>query len=309
MAEYYFIVNPKSRTGKTRQIWEELVLELERRKVDYQAFCTEYKGHAKELAKKITTENEKGCKLVVVGGDGTSNEVLNGITDFKNVQVGFIPTGSGNDLGRGLELAGTPVELLNRILDATEVKKFDLGEVSWKAGQEKRRFAISSGIGLDADVCKQALTSKLKKFLNVLHLGKLTYVLLTVKTLFAMKTTTIEVETDEGEHFQTDRMICTVAMNLKYEGGGVPMVPGANAEDGKLSFCCICGIPKWKTFFLLPLLVLGKHENIKGFRILQGTELHLRIQRKMVVHADGEYCGDRDELWFRCLEGVLQVRM
>ena len=63
MAEYYFIVNPKSRTGKTRQIWEELVLELERRKVDYQAFCTEYKGHAKELAKKSPRRTKKGASL------------------------------------------------------------------------------------------------------------------------------------------------------------------------------------------------------------------------------------------------------
>lgn len=309
MAEYYFIVNPKSRTGKTKEIWDELEGELTRRNVDYQAFFTEYKGHATELAKKISSAEEKEIKIVVVGGDGTSNEVLNGIVDFENVQLGFLPTGSGNDLGRGLHLSGTPIELLDRILEAGQIKRIDMGEVSWKEGQEKRRFAISSGIGLDADVCKQALTSKLKKFLNVFHLGKLTYVLLTVKTLFAMKTTTIEVTTDEGVHFSSDKMICTVAMNLKYEGGGVPMVPGADAEDGKLSFCCICGIPKWKTFFLLPLLVLGKHENVKGFRILHGKELKIRTKRKMVVHADGEYCGDRDELEFRCLKGALKVRM
>lgn len=309
MAEYYFIVNIQSRTGKAERIWQEVQEELRLQKVDYEAFVTEYKGHATELATMLIARKEPVTHLVVVGGDGTSNEVLNGISDFSRVEIGFIPTGSGNDLGRGLGLKGDAIAHLNRILHPTQIARIDLGSVSWNQGEERRIFAISSGIGLDADVCKQALTTKLKNVLNAIGLGSLTYVLLTIKTLFAMETTSASIVLDTGEAFSRERMICTVAMNFRCEGGGVPMAPQASATDGRLSFCCISGIPKWRTFLCLPFLVLAKHEKLKGFELINCKSMDITIQKKMIVHADGEYCGDRDVLHFSCLPGVLKVRM
>lgn len=309
MAEYYFIVNTKSRTGKAEQIWQQVKEELGRQQVDYEAYITEYKGHATELAAMITAKDTPLIPLVVVGGDGTANEVLNGICDFNKVEMGFIPTGSGNDLGRGLGLKGDAVAHLNRILHPTQVAQIDLGSVSWNQGEEQRIFAISSGIGLDADVCKQALTTKLKNVLNAIGLGNLTYVLLTIKTLFAMETTTANVVLDSGKTFAMEKMICTVAMNLRCEGGGVPMAPQAVSTDGELSFCCISGIPKWRTFLCLPRLVAAKHEKLKGFDVINCKSMDITIKKKMIVHADGEYCGDRDVLHFSCLPGVLKVRM
>ena len=127
--------------------------------------------------------------LAVVGGDGTANEVINGITHPEKVRFGLIPTGSGNDLARGLKLSGTPSENLARMLSCMQRGReactvIDLGEVAWDDCEKPRKFAISAGVGLDALVCKKALTSKLKVFLNKLHLGKLTYLLITVQSLF-----------------------------------------------------------------------------------------------------------------------------
>ena len=154
MAEYHFIVNPKSRTGKALQIWQGLKAELEKQNIDYDVYQTAYAGHARELAEQLTkpkqqegTEHvepkESDIRLVVVGGDGTFNEVINGICDFQRVEIGLIPTGSGNDLGRGLGLTGTPVDQLNRILHADELVTMDLGEVSWNQQAARQRFAIS----------------------------------------------------------------------------------------------------------------------------------------------------------------------
>ena len=196
----YFIVNEKSRSGKGAAVWREVQETLHAEKVAYKAWVTEYEGQALALADDI-------C-LVALGGDGTANEVINGITDFERVRFGVIPTGSGNDMARGLGITGNPTENLKRILacmqmDKAQCRTIDLGEVRYKGGETSRLFAISSGLGLDAIVCKKALKSKLKDTLNKLHLGKLTYLLLTVQTLFSMHTTNASVryEKKDTQHF------------------------------------------------------------------------------------------------------------
>ena len=87
MLPYYFIVNEKSRRGKAKKIWATVETELKRKEVEYEAFLTEYVGHATELAAMLsekTSELDMGefLRIVVVGGDGTMDEVINGISDF-----------------------------------------------------------------------------------------------------------------------------------------------------------------------------------------------------------------------------------
>lgn len=333
---YYFIVNLTSRTGKARKIWIEVEKELKKRRVSYEAYITEYEGHAKELAGELctkglslirrleqqteessraaarpadgkATENpgERVC-LVVVGGDGTANEVINGMHHFADIRFGYIATGSGNDLGRGLRISKDPIEALDRILNAEKVFPMDLGLVTDEEGNS-RYFAISSGIGIDADVCKASMTSKLKGVLNHLRLGSLTYVLLTVKALFTMPTTEVLASLDGGTPKKISKMIFVAGMNHPWEGGGVPMAPKADAQDGKLSVCCVYGIPRWKAFFLLPLLVLGKHERIKGFEIIACESYELTLKRPMALHGDGEYLGEHTGIRYTCEKGRLMV--
>lgn len=308
----YFIVNNKSRSGKAAKVWREVQQVLHAREISYKAWVTEYEGHAFALAKEISELADEDICLVVVGGDGTVNEVLNGMTDRKNVRFGMIPTGSGNDLARGLGIKGSPTENLERILASIEAGaegcfSMDLGQVSWKGKEKPRLFAISAGIGLDALVCKKALKSKVKDFLNKIHLGKLTYLFLTVQSLFSMETTDAAVYFERRGQRNLKKTIFIAAMNLRAEGGGVPMAPEAEATDGKLSVCSACGIPKWRTFFCLPFLVAAKHLWIRGFEVNDCKECTVKLKKPMVLHADGEYCGDVTELTFRCLPGELRV--
>ncbi len=306
---YFFIVNLTSRTGKAREIWIKVEKELRRREVAYEAHITKYAGHGRELADQLCTRGAacpEGACLVVVGGDGTVNEVINGMHDFERVRFGYIATGSGNDLGRGLEIPKDPLKALEGILNAAEPYRMDLGLVTDGEGRE-RRFAISTGIGIDAEVCRQALTSGLKKVLNHLGLGSLTYVLLTVKSLFTMPTTELTISFDNGEKKKISRMIFVAGMNHPWEGGGVPMAPRADCQDGKLSVCCVYGIPRLKAFFLLPWLVQAKHEGLKGFEIVDCEQYELAIARPMAVHGDGEYLGDQTHVTCRCMRGMLQV--
>ena len=335
---YYFIVNLTSRTGKAREIWIKVEQELNRRNVAYEAYVTEHEGHARELADELCTkavaymaEQERVC-LVVVGGDGTVNEVINGMHHFEEIQFGYIATGSGNDLGRGLKISKDPIEALDGILDAKEVFPMDLGRVTDEKGTS-RYFAISSGIGIDADVCRLTLNSKLKKILNHLGLGSLTYVLLTIKALFTMPTTEVsavfhttgkcsqsdrtpyaedifassEATGSKAEAKKIDKMIFIAGMNHPWEGGGVPMSPNANPQDGKLSVCCVYGIPRWKTFFLLILLIQAKHVGIKGIEIIDCDSYELHLESPMVLHCDGEYLGEHKVIQYTCEKGKLQV--
>lgn len=316
--EIYFIVNEGARTGKAAGVWGKVRELLTAKEVTYKAYQTKYKGHATKLAQKISSLPQDVIYLIVLGGDGTVNEVLNGITDFDKVRLGVIPTGSGNDFGRGLGIPKDAGQALEQILlcierecsEGIEPVCIDLGEVSWSGCDKSRIFGISAGVGLDAIVCKKALQSGLKKFLNKLHLGKLTYLILTVETLFSMDTASLHFtyyQEQEKKTVEEDKVIFAAVMNLRAEGGGVPMAPHASCIDGKLSVCSAYGIPKWRTFFCLPFLVAARHEHIRGFCMENAQQLELTISKPMVLHADGEYLGDVTQAQFRCLRGRLRL--
>lgn len=302
-----FIVNEGARSGKGKEVWAQIEQILAERGLHYVCYKTEYEGHARNLAFEITERVSASQTLIVVGGDGTVNEVLNGIQNFEHLRFGVIPVGSGNDYARGLGLRQNPVDAISHILDFREETTIDLGCVSWNHGTEKRLFAISTGIGLDALVSKKALTSPLKSLLNKLHLGKLTYILLTIQTLFSMETAMTELTFPGDRHVTISNMIFLAGMNFPTEGGGVPMAPHANHTDGKLDICAAYGIPKWLTFLLLPVLALGKHEGIHGFKIVKSPKCTVHTSQPMVVHTDGEYCGTFTDVEFSCLKNKLTI--
>jgi YegS/Rv2252/BmrU family lipid kinase len=300
----YFIANQTSCTGKGAGTWKEVQNILDRKHVEYASFVTEYEGHATLLAKEICNKDDPDICLVVVGGDGTMNEVINGMEHFGRVRFAMLPAGSGNDFARGLGISRNARENIERILKGYKkgiscYREVDLGKVTWDNGAHSKLFGISSGVGMDAIVCKKALHSGLKTFLNKIHLGKLTYVLLTIQTLFFMDTGELTAEFD-GEKKTFRKLIYMAAMNLRAEGGGVPMAPKATPYDGTLSVCSASGIPKWRTFFCLPLLLLAKHERLKGFQLNDCKSVKIHISKPFVLHADGEYCGDVTDAVFSC---------
>lgn len=315
----YFIVNRAAGTGKSEAIWRKTKKCLKDAVIDYKAYETKYVGHATRIASKLCEMPVDKVSIVVVGGDGTVNEVLNGITDFQKVRLGIIPAGSGNDFANGLNIKKdvaanvTQIALHDRI---GNVRQIDLGMVIYNGCERPRVFGISSGIGLDAIVCKRALKSKLKSFLNRIHLGKLTYIFITIHSLFSMDTADgyIQLERkvkDSERTFKIDKrmekVIFMAAMNLRAEGGGVPMAPKATGTNGCLALSSASGIAKWKTFLCLPFLVTANQEWIKGFDIHYTDKATIKLSKPMVLHADGEYCGNVTEVTYECLPGFLNL--
>ena len=99
--DYIFIVNPKSRTGQGELLWSQLEPELKKRRVSYEVRMTGRKKDAERIATEITADEEEHT-MIVLGGDGSLNEVINGIKNPSKVTLGYIPTGSSNDFARGM---------------------------------------------------------------------------------------------------------------------------------------------------------------------------------------------------------------
>ena len=152
---YYFIVNTHAQTGNAIQTWEVIRDILHERGVEYTVFETLYSGYATEKVAELTSGTSEHIDLIVVGGDGSINEVINGITDFSKISVGIIPAGTGNDFARNLGIKGSVSEILDDIMTLKKENVLDIGLVHWESLKRSRKFAISSGIGFDALVCKK----------------------------------------------------------------------------------------------------------------------------------------------------------
>ena len=307
----YFIANETARTGKGVGVWRQVQIELREKKIPYKVFMTEYKEHATELAKMISEKEEEDICIIVVGGDGTLNEVVNGITDFEKVRLSLIPAGSGNDFARNLQIMTTPGQRLARILECVEkgtecYDRIDLGLAQWPQAEKPRKYAISSGVGMDALVCKKIATSKIKGLMNKMGLGKVSYLIMTVQSLLTMETADMAVKVDDSGILNFKRTIFAAAMNAKAEGGGVPMAPKASVQDGLLSTCFVYKFTKFGALMRLPFLAMGKHEHFNGFKVFDCKKIDIKMKKPMALHTDGEYLGDVTEVSYSCMPGAMK---
>ena len=187
---YHFIVNPNARSGLGQKVWKDLDIILRTRNIEYEVHFTKYQKHATAITQKITSDGEEHI-VVALGGDGTVNEVVNGIVDFDKTILGYIAIGSSNDFARGLKLPTEPEKALETILTCPHLHPMNVGELRYK--DKLRRFAVSSGLGFDADIVHESVVSPVKYILNKMKLGKLTYVLVAIHRLFLTTPCTLTI--------------------------------------------------------------------------------------------------------------------
>ncbi|SDG26010.1 diacylglycerol/lipid kinase family protein [Marvinbryantia formatexigens] len=306
---YCFIVNPNACSGKGRKIWKRLAGILRQEQVAYKVFFTKGPGHATRIADMLCTKYapqaadagmsgkvsgakqavqaaDTLCTIVAVGGDGTANEVISGLHDYSAIGFGYIPTGSGNDLARGLSLPADPEAALAAILHPCAIRRIHSGCV--RINGKDRHFAVSTGIGFDAAVCHETFRSKIKPVLNRIGLGKLTYLGIALKQLLLLRPFSLTLVLDDKEPVTFPAVYFTAVMNLKYEGGGFMFCPDATAEDDFLDICLIEKMPKLKILLLLPTAFKGRHVRYKGVHILRCRRASLHAGCPQPVHTDGE---------------------
>ncbi len=282
---YTFIINPASRSGLGRQVWESLEPVLRERGVPYKAYLTRCQRHATRLTRELTADG-KPHTIVVLGGDGTVNEVIGGIQNLSNTTLGYIPVGSGNDFARFFRFPSNPKEALSLILDPPAYADMNIGNIVYSG--HSKRFAVSAGLGFDAAVCHQAIISRLKPILNRLHLGKLTYALIALDRLHFLRPARITVTLDDGSARTFADTLFVTAMNHPYEGGGLKFCPDADPCDDRLDVIAVSGISRLKAILLLLLAQKAVHTKASGICIRSCRQVRIESDTALPVHTDGE---------------------
>jgi len=288
----HIIYNPASSSGNGALIWAQAEKKIIEKGLEYKVYETSGTDSARRYASDITSDDTNDV-IIVIGGDGTLNEVFNGIKDYSKVTLGYIPSGSGGDFARDLGINLNPEKALEAILHPSEYKIMDVGQMV--NPECSKRFGISAGIGFDAAVCHEALKSKLKVFLNKLHLGKLTYVIIALKQLATTKKTACTIILDDARKIHLDNFYFATTMIHRYEGGGFKMCPNAKCDDGIIDVCVAGDMSKLKILRVLPTAFSGKHVKYKGIGIYSAKKVQIIAESPMPIHCDGEYAGVQKE--------------
>lgn len=296
---HHIIINPASRSGKGMKIWHQLLPILQQDKVAFQPYLTEKVGDATTIAKALTTGLTAPIRIIILGGDGTINEVLQGIQNFPLTHLAYLPTGSSNDFARDLNLETNPVKALEKILHTDTLLEMDLGVLSCKRGyydlnqvfyqeEYQRYFNISSGIGFDAAVCEKALSSKIKNTLNHLGLGKLTYLGIALSLLLKGGNTDCVLTLDDAPPVRLPKLLFAAAMNHRYEGGGFLFAPDASHQDARLNLCAAHSLSFQRALRILPTAFSGNHLHFPEVYYHAASKIHLTTSIPLCVHTDGE---------------------
>lgn len=317
---YHFIINPVSRSGRGQQIWDEIEPYLKKKKVPYKAHLSSAPGKIVEIVSELTSNfQEEYIKLVVLGGDGTMNEVLQGVADFTHTYIAYLPTGSSNDLARDLKITGEPLAILKQILASKKPVPIDMGVLHYNSMNKERSrlhnkhikntryFAVSCGIGFDAAICEEALASKAKNFLNRIGLGKLTYGAIALKQLFSATKSGCKLYLDDKPPIYIKRLWLMAVMVHSYQGGGMMFCPGANYHDGYFDICAAGDISALKVLLMLPRTFTGKHVGVKGVNIYKAKNVRIKTEKPLWVHTDGEVSVQSDDISLSCRKQTVNI--
>lgn len=305
---YHIIINPASRSGKALKIWnrqvEPLLLD---KNVPYKAYFSKGPGDVARISQEILASCPiDSISLIILGGDGTVNEALQGMSDTSRIILGYIPTGSSNDLARDLNLPRDPAAALDLILYSGTPRPMDLGTVTYSDGT-MRRFAVSCGIGFDAAVCEEALRSRIKRAMNRLGLGKLTYLGIALRQLFASKASSATLRINGGDPVSIGNMLFAACMLHRYEGGGFMFAPEASADDGILNICAVGDLSRLFILFALPTAFKGKHYKFKGITPYKAETVTIETSAPLWVHTDGEVARQSSSICVTCEKQAIHI--
>jgi YegS/Rv2252/BmrU family lipid kinase len=268
--------------------------------LDFQHDWTEAPGHARELAQ---TAIKKGSELVVsVGGDGTVNEVANGLYDSGNtvdVMLGIISTGTGCDY---IRTVGIPRACREACQCLTSPRKLavDVGAIEYISNDRtiKRLFVNFAGLGFDTEIVK-ATTQRFKALSS-----KPSYLMGLLTTLLSYKNKRISLTVD-GE--KIEKKVCTVLINNgRYGGGGMFTAPEAELTDGLLDTLIIGDLSKPDLLWSLPRVYRGTHLTHPKVTLKKAKEIEINSAESLFLQADGELLGELPAR-FRVLPATLNL--
>ena len=277
------IVN--SRSKKSLIELEKIENELKLKMISYKVLRTSKKKNANDLMNEVT-----GDKLIVIGGDGTLNEVIN---NYHGKEFIYLAYGSGNDLARSIKF-NRNIEI-SKLLDTNKYIEYDVGVVN------DRKFCSGFDIGFNADIIKRTDGSKLKKYL-----GKYIYLLKGVIGILMLKKYKVKISWDDGE-IETDKLYLLNAMIQPYEGGGIKFAPDATGQDGKLHVMIMENISLVTFVYNYLCLLLKKHNKMRKVKQITTDRLAIKTNQRY-FQIDGELINNTEQLNVGCISKFYKLK-
>ncbi len=282
-----FIVNPVAGDGRALHLEPWLRRHLSGGAPRATVVETEAPGHATELARRAAADGHD--RVVAVGGDGTIQEVVNGLIDGGNgPSLGILAGGNGNDLARSLGLPRRGEEALHVALGA-EVTRIDVGVASHPEGPDDgvRYFAAAGGVGFDAQVAATMLHR------SWWQRGRVGYFVSTLWELqrFRNQHLRLVLDTPDGPRTLERTVLFVAFANGMYYGGGMQICPSAALDDGWMDLCIVGDISRLETIRQLPGMYHGGHVTHPAVEFQRARSVTLEGDGETRAHLDGEPYG------------------
>jgi len=281
--KYLFLVNPAAGKGKalkTVPVIEKYFKEIGNS--EYEIILSQAPKHLIDIAKRSC--NHDFTHIIAVGGDGTVNEIINGLEINSNIYFALLPVGSGNDFARSLHLPKDVISNLKLILNADAIiKSVNITEVDiidYNSTISSKTFIINSlGIGFDALVAD--LNQK-----NKIFSGLLSYIVAVLYAISSYRAICIELLIN-NQKINGSKLLIAVG-NGKTSGGGFFLNPDAEIDDDLLDICIIDSLTKLNMIRHLPKALLNKIKEVKEVSLHRFTTANISLKKPCLVHGDGE---------------------
>lgn len=305
------IVNPKSAAGATESRWAEIAADFRTHFGAFQVAFTKKHGDGIALAKRGAAQGRKF--IIACGGDGTINEVANGILESNpEIELGVLPSGTGGDFRKTLGIS-TEIRENARALREGKTKKIDVGRVTFQNFENEivsRYFLNVASFGLSASIIENVKsTTSLKWLPHDLIRGKASFALSTLQEVLALEFKTVRVKMDEKEEKNLNTINFCVC-NSRFFGGGMKIAPNAKINDGFLDIVNIGDIKTAKILLNAYTLYLGTHLTLPEVKSTLAKEIEVFPTDKNEIHieVDGELPGKLPAR-FEILHEFLKVRV
>lgn len=283
------IVNPVAANGRLGRAWPQLARQLEEAGFSFSFAFTEGRGHATELARAARAQGAP--VIVVVGGDGTVHEVVNGLVDEETLQakevpwtLGVIPFGTGTDFVRTVGIPRDPQGAIARLRQGTR-RHVDLIHVTYQAqGRPCSCFSANVvGLGFDA-----AVTERVNRSSKAMG-GTIPFLTSVLVELFGYRNKAVVVRFD-GQELQ-GRANAVIACNGRYFGGGMHVGPLARPDDGLMDLIYVGDLTRVELLLNLPRLYAGTHLSHPKVHHFRAREIAVQTEEEVFVEAEGELLG------------------
>lgn len=295
----FFLVNPASDNGATGKRWPELAHRAARLGLTGETLFSERPAHLIELAGAAV---DRGATLVVaVGGDGTLNEVVNGIAQ-RDVELATIPLGTGMDFVRTYAIP-TKFEDAVRVALGGRPRTIDAGRVrhrTWAGLEAERWFANVGSVGMSGAVAQRA--NGMSKALG----GKVTFFYALTRVFFEWENSEVTVTLDDGE--RRGRMHDVIVANGVWHGGGMMLAPEARPDDGVFDVVFIGDVGKFDFLTTAPKIYKGRHVAHRKVDVVRSARVQVDAAEHLPIEVEGEQVGTTPAT-FEVVPGALRIRV